>query len=527
MKVIKYSFFLLILQYPFLFSCHADDTSGSIGDPSANSAGTNALFIDKSKPLPARLQHLFSNFKSNSDFYGLKIKSISHPKKFVGNWTMWSEKYNRGDRSILKADGSCQEQLYYYKEGKTIHRPCKQWFHITLEKDNHSFLLLLYVDSYTLLNYEWVDDNNVYFHDYDGGSFLATKSSSTDLAKNLEERPLFGTWFMNHVNVGVIGKEYNYDSYWTFDTSNKFTIKTYQHGEQFPQYQTKEIMYSAIPNEKDLLLEQKGTWSVRKNKLTINVPDFDDPQKNEILSVVRPPKGIPVTAGRYLGSAHRYSEPLIVSSDPFVGKFQITPTTKSVIIAKKGKDNYDVTIYHKSIKSVKYSATLKNGHLHVPIDSKTLTIKPVLNGIRMVNKSDFDSLFESGNFFTLRRMLKISKDSSMKKPSLLGNWFIDDEYAYGRASKTHITFLDNGLYFHRNPAYENKIPTEGTYRREGNIIYFDQIGGDEIFESMEINEMHLSLNSYGQAFGKIPNSHALAHFWYAIQQFDKGIPVSK
>ncbi len=522
MKVIKYSLLLLTLLYPFLL-CHADEVSEAIGDPSANDEATTS-FIDTSKPLSARLQLLLSGFKSNSVFYGLKIKNISHPKKFVGNWTMWSSKHARGDRSFLKADGSCREELYYYKDGKTIHQPCKQWFHIALEKENHSFLLVLYLDHFSLINYEWVDDNNVYFHYYDGGSHLATKASSTDIAKSLEERPILGTWFKNHSNVGVFGKRYNYDSYWIFDTNHKFTLKTYRHGEQFPMYSTRDIMLSAIPDEKDFLLEQKGTWSVTKTKITISVPDIDDPEKNQILSVVRPPKGISIRNFniRYLDGAIRYSEPLNFSGDPFIGKFQITPGPKSLNIAKKDANHYEVTTYHDSIKSETYLATLKDGHLHTPIDSRTLIIKPVIEGVRMVSRSDFKTLHES-NFYTPRRLLRVSKDGSMKKPSLLGNWVIHDPYGN---NFHHITFLDNGLYFHRNPAYENKIPIEGTYRKEGNIIYFDQIGGDEVFESMELNEAHLSLNSYGDAFAKIHNSHALAHFWYAIQQFDKGVPGS-
>ena len=510
MKKIIFTLFLIFTSFT-LIACGANDgkkTPIEVNGTSLNIGEHPFASVDTTQSYTKQLQQIFSNLEPHSQFFDLKIKEISHPSKFIGTWTMWGN--FRGDKSTFNADGSCADTFYYYKTGKKEESSCQQWYHITLEDNKGSFLLFLYKDNFVLVDYEWNDDNNLYFHYFSGGSVgghLATRANSNPLAKNIEERFVLGTWAEESSDITI---------YWTFDANHKFRVKTYRNADE------------------KLVLDKTGTWSIDKDVIKISIPNSNS-SKNKYLARSIPPKNIKLDFlygvdklsfkyfdGEYylygLRDFYRYSEPLMISGDPFIGKFHAHETYKSsnvisLNINKQDSGNYNVDIFWNDKVYLNNNARKVKGLLHVNTELGTLIFKPVINGIQKINT------LENKLFSFPKRILRTSQNPVQKQKTVKGRWIQSIHYSISEKNR-YFTFLDNGKFFNYKGDYNVNIGREGTYREEGNKIYFkSRCGKKELFDTVNFNQEHYSPESYKTSFVKIPNSEALSSVWYALKQY--------
>ena len=496
--IFTFLWFFLILTFN---SC-GDNKSNN--NSSIKSDDNPFSFVDTSKSYTKQLQQVFSSLEPHSQFFDMKIKEVSHPKKFVGTWTMWNG--YRGDTSTFNANGSCSDSFYYYKTGETKESSCQQWYHVTLEDEKGSFLLFLYKDYISLVDYEWSDENNIYFHYFNGGGHLATRASYSPLAKNIEERFILGTWREKSSDITI---------FWTFDGEHKFRVKTYGN------------------KSNKLLVDVKGSWNIDKRIVKILVEPSNE-KNNKYLIQSIPPSNIQLDFlgkknelsfkyfnGEYYLYAfrefYRASEPLMISSDPFVGKFHAFSTTSdynaiSLNIKKESANGYLVDIFWNDKLYVNNPATKVNGLLNVETESGKIVFKPVVNGIQKIN------ILENKHFTFPNRILRISQKTDANKKTLIGRWIQNGEY---RGEVRHFTFLKNGRFFNYKGSYYVKISQEGRYKREGDKISFKSSCGEkETVDTVEFNQEHYTPQSYKTPFIKIPNSEVLSSMWYALYQYE-------
>jgi len=506
MKKIIFTFLWLFLILTFN-SCGENETDKEL--PVTNNLSTNSnnnpfAFVDTSKSYTKQLQQIFSNLQPHSQFFDVKIKEISHPKKFVGTWTMWND--FRGDKSTFNADGSCADTFYYYKTGEKEENHCQQWYHITLEKNKGSFLLFLYKDYISLVDYEWNDDNNLYFHYFRGSGHLATRADSSPLAKKIEERFILGTWVERTSDIKI---------YWIFEGDHKFRVKTYKN------------------KSNKLLLDAKGSWNINKRTVKISVAT-SNLKNNNYLAKSIPPSNIKLDflgkknqlsfkyfkEGYYLYSFrefYRESEPLMISTDPFSGKFQAYSTSStsnaiSLNIKKLSGSSYNVNIFWNDEVYLNNSAKEVNGLLNVETEFGKILFKPVINGIQKIN------ILENNLFNFPERILRISQKSVENKKTLVGRWIQSTQYL---GKVRYFTFLENGKFFNYNGDYNVKISREGTYRKKGKKIYFKApCRKKEVFDNVNFNQEHYIPESYETPFIKIAHSQVLSSMWYALYQYE-------
>jgi hypothetical protein len=498
-KIIFTLYFIVTLS--IIISC-----GGSSNKTSSNPTDKNPFSsVDTSQSYTKQLQQIFSNLEPHSQFFDVKIKEISHPSKFVGTWTMWND--FRGDKSTFNADGSCSDTFYYYKTGEKKQSSCQQWYHITLEDNRGSFLLFFYKDDFVLVDYEWNDDNNLYFHYFSGGGHLATRANSNPLAKNIEERFVLGTWREESSDITI---------FWTFDAHHKFTVKTYR------------------KQDEKLVVDKTGTWSINKDVIKISVPNSNS-SKNKYLARSIPPKNIKLDFlygvdklsfkyfdGEYylygLRDFYRYSEPLMILGDPFIGKFHAHETYKSynvisLNIEKKSSDSYSVDIFWNDEVYLSNNATKVKGLLHVNSEFGTVIFKPVINGIQKTN------ILENNLFNFPKRILRTSQNPIKKEKTIKGRWIQSIHYSLSDENR-YFTFLNNGKFFNYKGDYNVNIGREGTYREEGEKIYFkSRCGKEELFDTVNFNQEHYTPKSYKTSFVKVPNSEMLSSVWYALKQY--------
>ena len=480
----------------YLTSCNGGGSSDNMQESTVvlGVEDTNIPVIDTSKSLTEGLQKIFSNLNANSSFYGLRIKKISHPSKFVGTWTMWRN--FRADKTTINQDGTCGDELFYFKTGKRKKSNCLQWYHVSFGKDKNA-LLFVYPNDYTLLSYEWVDKDNIYFYYYDGDGHLATRANSTPFAKNIEDRFLLGTWVEEESDLSV---------FWTFYANNKFLVETY------------------TTKDNRLVVDKQGTWHIDKTKVTISV-DGDRNSENGFIRRSLPPKEINldflygIERLGYRGFK-RWSEPLMIKSDPYIGKFQGHSTynsynTISLNISKKSTDNYLVDIFWNNKSYPENSATKIDGLLHVSTEFGTIIFKATINGIQKIN------ILEDNLFNFPERILRVSQDPKAKEKNIVGRWVQSVHYSIPERYR-YFTFLENGKFFHRNGDYQVNIGREGTYRKVGDKLYLKpRCGKEEKVEDIILNEAHFSPSSYGElAFIKIKDSQALSSLWYALRSYE-------
>ncbi len=508
MKKIIFTFIWLFLTLIFL-SCGDESDKKASEDltPSNNISNNPFFFVDKTQPYTKQLQQIFSKLEPHSQFFDLKIKEISHPSKFVGTWTMWND--FRGDRSLFNADGSCADTFYYYKTGEKKESSCQQWYHITLEDNKGSFLLFLYENNFSLINYEWNDDNNLYLHYFSGGSgggHLATRTNSNPLAKNIEERFVLGTWVEEESDISI---------FWTFGANHKFSVKTHK------------------TEGSKLLIDEEGTWSIDKNIIKISMPNAS--KNRDYMARSTPPKnikldflgGIEELSFKYFNGEYylfsgrnfyRYSEPIMISTDPFIGKFHAHETYKSynvisLNIEKESSDAYSVDIFWNDKVYLNNNATNIDEKLHVNTEFGILIFKPVVNGIQKIN------ILENNPFNFPKRILKTSQNPTPNQKTLKGRWIQSENYSIPEKYR-YFTFLDNGKFFNYNGDYNVNIGREGNYREEQNKVYFkSHCGGKELSDTVEFNQEHYSPKSYGTSFVKVPNSEMLSSVSYALKQY--------
>jgi len=484
---------LIILIFSILFIIIGCDNNSlkNIDNNSTKNLSENNISVDNSKPINVQLQQIFSKLSQNSQFVNVKIKSITHPASFVGTWTMWNDFI--GDKSILNADGSCSDILYNYRTGKESKIDCLGWYHITLEKSNYSFLLFLYPNQTILANYEWSDKNNLLLSYFSGGSNLVTRTSAIPLAKNIKERFFLGKWKKDNSNI---------DIFWTFDINNKLKLEVYK--------------------DDKLVVNEIGTWDI--NKTTLKTSILNKNQSNQkYFEEAKPPKstklsfynGIETIVLDNYEKIFRYSEPLMSSIDPFIGRFQAHNTDMgiSLSISKKSKKKYNVDIFWNKKLYANNSATQKDELLYVDTEFGEIIFKPVINGILKINrlKKDYFNFYE--------RISKISQNPNSSKKSLLGRW-IQSTYLYASNKNRSFIFLDNGIFYNIHGDYNVKIGRKGTYRKDKDKIYFKSICGEkELYDNVKFNSGSYNQNSYKRSFFKINNSEYLSSMWYAINQY--------
>ena len=511
MKKIIFTFLWLFLILTFT-SCGNGDTckESTLSSTQLNNLSTNSTdedrfsFVDTSKSYSKQLQEIFSGLEPHSQFFDVKIKEVSHPKKFVGTWTMWEG--FRGGRTTFNADGSCRDTFYFYKTGENQERHCEQWYHITLEDKKGSFLLFLYKDYVSLVNYEWSDENNIYFHYFRGGGHLATRANSSPLAKNIEERFILGTWAESTSDI---------KTFWIFDENHKFRVKIY------------------AKESNKLLGDRKGTWSIDKRIVKISVPR-SKLKENKYLAQSIPPSNIQLDflgkknqlSFKYFNGEHylftfreffRDSEPIMISKDPFLGKFQAYATSRtfnaiSLSIRKEFDSDYSVDIFWNNKLYLNNNAIKVNGLLNVETEFGKIIFKPVINGIQKINVLE-------NNFFNFpERILRTSQKPVAIEKTVVGRWIQSVQYL---EQVRYFTFLDNGKFFNYNGEHDVKIGREGRYKKEGNKIYFKaRCGKKELLDTVELNQEHYTPQSYQTPFVKIANSQMLSSMWYALHQYD-------
>lgn len=472
---------------------------GKIEDFIPRSKTNDFSKIDKSQSFTRQIQQIFSQFTPNDSFYDVKIKHVSHPAKFIGSWTMWDD--FRADKTTLNADGSCSEEYFYYKKGKAERQNCMQWFHITLEKNNTAFLLFVYENYVSIVSYEWNDNNNIYFHyTTSNKGHLATRVNSSPFAQPIEARFFFGTWLEDTTWT---------QTYWTFDANHQFSVKTY------------------MTEDNKLVADEVGTWSINKKQLKITVPA--NKKDGSFLAKSLPPNDVN-TLDYYKGtdtlsfeafyrSFSRYSEPLMISTDPFIGKFQAHETYRSrnamsLNIFHKGVNNYEVDIFWNNSYFLKNKAQKINDNLHVTTKYGVLIFKPIINGIQKIN------ILKDNAFNFKERILRTSQDPMTIAPNLIGSWVQSVHYSIPEKFR-YFTFLEDGRYIHRNSGISVNIGHEGTYRKENDKIYFKSLcSSKEYVETIKFNEAHFNSSSYGTAaFVKIKQSSVLNSFYYALKQY--------
>ncbi len=513
--------------YLFSFTLLISACGGGKGGPNSNagsggSSGSNGSIpnIDSSKPLMEQFQQIFSNLKPGSDFYGVKIKSVTHPKKFVGTWSAWTNQTSI--KITYNADGTCGEEHNYhnYTPDKTTF-DCRQWFHITLQDSNTPFLFTVFKNQYDMLSYEWNDNNNIYLKNYtNGGVLLATRTTSSPIAANIDARPLFGTWAERHYPYSrTIPK---FDSYWKFDAPNQFTISGYD------------------ADTREQLFNEKGTWDLSNETLSIQVPALGSSTTETALSIAAPAAKIDLNFlhgnDSLTLSRGRVAEPIMVKGDPFVGRFQgsyggyIDPFTFSFNIRKEA-DHYKLDMYlndevYRDIKATKTAS----GLLNFNTNKGEMSLRASVNGLHIHKGLKLLSYGHSLNI----RVNRVSQNTSALPASIIGKWmrWSDDE-DHQVQPRNEFTFFENGTFKFKNLYYVAGYGirrTEGTYRIEGkNKIYFKAFcQKEDQFTAFNLNNEHLSFDEDlynfsvipSATYGRVPNGAPLTKFWGALYKHE-------
>ncbi len=520
--------FLLTLFSVLFTACGGGSSGGNAtGDTSNNgsegSTGSNSFpNVDTSKPLTEQFQQIFSNMKPNSAFYEVKIKSVTRPQKFVGTWSMW--KNTKSIKVTYNQDGSCEEEHLEYSpisEPKRITFDCRQWFHITLEDNNTSFIFTVFNDQHEILRYEWNDNNNLYLHSYsNGGVLLATRTSANAIANYTDARPLFGTWY---------GTEYpNYSgrfySYWTFEGDNKFT------------------MHGVTIEDSTEVYNETGTWELNGSTLSVSVPALDATPPSEAygtaLALGAPEKMMSnflTSTDRIRYSYSRVGEPIMVSGDPLIGKFQgsyggYTNPFAFTFIIKKEADHYKLDMYLNDIVYRNIKATKNvHGFLSFNTPKGDIQLRPSVNGLHIHQGLKILSYGYPLNI----RVNRVSQNIPTKPTSIVGKWmrWTDDEEPLPR---NEFVFFDNGTFKFKNLYYVYGYGlrrTEGTYRIEGNnkIFFKAYCQKDNTYTSFNLNEEHLSLEKDlynfsirpSATYGRVPDGVPLSSFWSSLNNYEK------
>ncbi len=512
-------YFFILFFMLFLSAC-GGGKGGSNSPINEGPSGNNGNFpeVDSSKPFTQQLQQIFSKLKPNSQFYDVKIKSVTRPQKFVGVWSMWKD--SRSIKITYNQDGSCEEEHLKYSpisEPKRIIFDCRQWFHITLEENNTSFLFTVFKDQYDMISYEWNDDDNLYLKNYtNGGVLLATRTSANAIANYIDARPLFGTW----VNTKYPSYSGRFNSYWTFERNNKFT------------------MHGITIEGNTELYNEAGTWELNGDTLSVSVPALGAAPPDSALVLGAPKKMMNhflTSTDKIRYFTYRVKEPVMVSGDPLVGKFQgsyggyINPFTFTFII-KKETNHYKLDMYlndtvYRNIKATKN----EHGFLSFSTPKGEMQLRPSVNGLHIHQGLKLLSYGHSLNI----RVDRISQNTSTKPISIIGKWmrWSDDEEPIPR---NEFVFFDNGTFKFKNLYYVSGYGlrrTEGTYRIEGNNkIYFKAYcQKDNTFTSFNLNEEHLSLEKDlynfsvipSASYGRVTDGNSLSSFWGALNKYER------
>ncbi|MEE9355811.1 MAG: hypothetical protein V3U75_09510 [Methylococcaceae bacterium] len=484
-RVLKFSFLFLPL---ILSSCgSSEDGKNEIINIAEINSVDEESSIDPSLPFTQQLNLIISKLRQNIRFNKIEIKEISHPSKFVGTWTMWDSM--RGDKITIASDGTCSNKSVYYDTGKSGQSSC-HWYHITLAEKNTSLLLFFYPNSYTLVSYEWNDNNNFYIYYYRGEVQLASRVGSVPEAENVWERWLLGTWIRRHYGNTV---------FWKFGINNQLNIKTYSN------------------ENSQLLVDKNGTWNIDKTNLSISIPrskfsssywgDTTNPDKTNSLRI----ETDALISNNFDINMKRFSEPTLIAGDPFLGKFQAYPNDSNndalslTIYKKDGNYIVDILLNKKNYKNNR--ATTANGFLYIPTSQGELIYKPVINGIQGSSNKKFG---------LNRRLSRTSQKTTPSTTTLIGRWVQGDSVS---GKKRYFTFLKDGRFFHKNKKYGFNIGRAGTYEQNENKITLQPLCGKKVTDTIEFDELHYTPSSYGTTFIKIKDSQLLSSFWAAIEDF--------
>ncbi len=216
----------------------------------------------------------------------------------------------------------------------------------------------------------------------------------------------------------------------------------------------------------------------------------------------------------------RSSEPVLPLENYFEGTFQSNPKLKArnamtLLISKKSQSKYNVNILWNEREFKNLEASVVKGNLHIPTSEGTVIFKPVLNGILQI--SNLNNAYDVHN-----RLLKTSNKAIKIPSSIVGHWTQDGKYS--NSGMHTFTYLEDGRYFQTNRDSRSPIRREGTYRVEDEKVYYSPICGEEVYDSIVLNQSHLSTEYHGVTYLKTVNSEALSKLvmaQYDVQEENK------
>jgi hypothetical protein len=507
-------FFVLCLTTLSVVACG----SGSTTSGSPTTGGESS--IDRSKPIATQFISFFDKLKPNSSFAGLKIKKASHPAKFVGSWSTWRNR--RSNFRTLNADGSCEEKSYLHYTSTEDILDCRQWYHITLD-NNDSLLFFIYGNGdNSIEKYEFNDSNNITITHYASGySHLMTRTTSNPIAENYILRPLIGTW-----------REVNYsDKYqslhWVFDVNRTFTLKD----------------IDLETNQKTF--EEKGTWNLSNGTLSINTASETVP-KTLKLDFIYNDKIIAFNEGLDYRRKNfrRYQEPLMITGDPFIGRFHNThhfiySNVAMTLIIRKNSANYKVNIVWNGTLYKDLVAKVSDDRLHINTHIGVIHLKPILGGVKIESMTYPDGTTDKSTFDFEWDLLRVAQSPvTTPTPQIIGKWVQESEERAFPGVTKYTFYNDNTFYFETaTNSIDISKTEEGIYRVENNNkIYFKgYCQKEETFQSFKLNTEQFSIKiphgfnnaRYETHFIKIPQSESLSKFDQAQKRFkhDGIVPV--
>ena len=501
----------LIIIFIVTFSVVACGGGKSASTKDSGSPAADTPSVDRSQPIATQFISVFDKLKPNSSFAGLKIKKVSHPAKFVGSWSTWRNR--RSDLRTLKADGSCEEKIYWHYTATEDVLDCRKWYHITLE-NNDSLLYVVYGDgNNSIERYEFNNSNNIYVTYYGSGyGHLMTRTTSSTIAEDYILRPLLGTWReIDYYN--------RYQSlYWIFDVDRTFTLKDID-------LETNQTTF-----------EEKGTWGLSNGTLSINTASETVPKTlkldfldNDEITAFR--EGLDTRRKNF----RRYNEPLMISSDPFIGRFHSThhfiyANSAMTLIVRKDTNNYKVDIVWNGTVYKNLVANVANGRLLIATHIGTINLKPILGGVKIESITYADGATDKNTFNFEWDLLRVAQEPIIPTPQIVGKWVQESEEIIFPGLTKYTFYNDNTFFFETATRSININKTEeGIYRIENNNkIYFKgYCQKEETFQSFKLNIDQLSIkipHGFNDArvethFVKIPQSESLSKFDQAQNRF--------
>jgi hypothetical protein len=484
---------------------------------SGSPVSTGFKGVDRTQPIASQYQALYDNLEPDTDFYGLTVKAAVQTEKFVGSWSGWLDRQSH--LFTFNADGSCEDKSYFHLKHHETLNDCRKWYNVTLADDTDALLILYGNGRIVIYSYGFEDENNFYMRSYSSGAgMLVTRTDSDPIAANYIERPLLGTW---------IQKGYKEDYYWDFTVDHHFKTTVVRK-------EDKETLYGG-----------QGTWQLLNGTLLTKLADIRNKEEEALVIKSAPPSTLDLN---YLHSAENIiirrehlAEPIMIKSDPYIGRFQkthhyITTNSAMTLLIKKDGGDYLVDIYWNGSIYNNQPAQIRGGLLHIKTHIGTINLKAVVGGVQIDSISRLKDASDKNTFNFSRRMLRVSQKpiTTTAEPQIIGKWVQEsegEEYSENR-STTQYRFYDDGTFFFTTVLTDPDMQKteEGSYRiKNNNKLYFKgHCQKEESFHSIKLNTEQFSItiphgigsyNLQETTFMKLPKSAALSKIEQANSKF--------